>query len=55
MRCQYCGTEPNNATAKKGLYVCCCYMLHFHKRNGEYIQHHKDREPTTLKEMEKET
>lgn len=55
MRCQYCGTEPNNATAKKGLYVCCCSMLHFHKRTGEYIQHHKDRKPTTLEEMESET
>ena len=44
MKCKYCGTEPNNATTKKGLYVCCCYMLH--STNGEYIQHHKQGEPT---------
>ena len=36
MKCKYCGAEPNNATTKKGLYVCCCYMLH--KENGKYIQ-----------------
>lgn len=44
MKCEYCGTEPNNATTKKGLYVCCCYMLHL--KNGEYTQHHSDREPS---------
>ena len=42
MECKYCGTEPNNATTKKGLYVCCCYMLHL--ENDEYTQHHRDRE-----------
>ena len=42
MKCKYCRTEPNNATTKKGLYVCCCYMLHF--KNGEYTQHRRDRE-----------
>lgn len=42
MKCKYCGTEPNNATTKKGLYVCCCYMLHL--ENGKYTQHHRDKE-----------
>ena len=28
MKCLYCNTEPNNATTKKNLYVCCCYKLH---------------------------
>jgi hypothetical protein len=32
MKCIYCGTEPINATTKKDLKVCCCYMLQ--KRNG---------------------
>ena len=41
MKCKYCGTEPNNATNKKGLYVCCCYMLY--RENGKYIQHYKDK------------
>ena len=41
-KCKYCGTEPNNATTKKGLYVCCCYMLHL--ENGKYTQHHRDKE-----------
>ena len=41
MKCKYCGTEPNNATTKKGLYVCCCYMLHL--QNGKYTQHHRDK------------
>ena len=27
MKCLYCGTEPNNATTKKNLYVCSCYKL----------------------------
>lgn len=42
MKCKYCGTEPNNATTKNDLYVCCCYMLHF--QNGEYTQHHRNTE-----------
>ena len=42
MKCKYCGTEPNNATTKKGLYVCCCYMLHL--ENGKYTQHYRDKE-----------
>ena len=42
MKCKYCGTEPNNATTKKGLYVCCCYMLHL--ENGKYTQYHRDKE-----------
>lgn len=28
MKCLYCNTEPNNATTKKNLYVCCCYKLY---------------------------
>ena len=43
MKCLYCGTEPNNSTTKKGLRVCCCYMLHL--VDGEYIQHHKEKDP----------
>lgn len=46
MKCIYCKTEPNNATTKKELKVCCCYLLH--KINDEYIQHHKDREPNKI-------
>lgn len=42
MKCKYCGTEPNNAPTKKGIYVCCCYMLHL--ENGEHTQHHQVRE-----------
>ena len=42
IECQYCGTMANNATTKKGLYVCCCYMLH--KVNDEYTQYHKGKE-----------
>ena len=54
MKCLCCGTKPNNSTTKKGLYVCCCYMLHFYKTNREYIQHHKDKKPTALKEKGKQ-
>ena len=54
MKCLYCGTEPNNSTTKKELYVCCCYMLLFYKTNREYIQHHKDKKPTALKEKGKQ-
>lgn len=46
MKCIYCGTEPNNATTKQGLYVCCCYMLHL--KNGEYIQHYRDKDPKDI-------
>ena len=42
VKCRYCGTAPNNATTKKGLYVCCCYMLHL--KNGKYTQHYRDSE-----------
>lgn len=39
MKCLYCGTEPNNATTKKNLYVCCCYKLHADYSFGiKYIQ-----------------
>lgn len=48
MRCQYCGTEPINSTTKKGLRVCCCYMLHF--IDGKYIQHHKCKKPEYIAE-----
>ena len=41
MKCIYCGTEPINATTKKDLKVCCCYMLQ--KRNGVEEQTYKDR------------
>ena len=40
MKCIYCGTEPINATTKKELKVCCCYMLQ--KRNGVEEQTYKD-------------
>lgn len=40
MKCIYCGTEPINATTKKDLKVCCCYMLQ--KRNGVEEQTYKD-------------
>ncbi len=36
MKCIYCGTNANNRTTKKGLYVCCCYMLQ--KEKGIYKQ-----------------
>lgn len=39
MKCIYCGTEPINATTKKDLKVCCCYMLQ--KRNGVEEQTYK--------------
>lgn len=42
MKCKCCGTEPNNATTKNGLYVCCCYMLHL--ENGKYTQYHRDKD-----------
>lgn len=48
MKCLYCGTEPINATTKKELRVCCCYMLHF--VDGKYIQYHKDKDPTYVTE-----
>lgn len=48
MKCIYCGTEPINSTTEKGLYVCCCYMLH--KRNGEYIQHYKGSDAETIRD-----
>lgn len=40
MKCEYCGTVPNNSTTDKTLKVCSCYRLH--KQNGVYIQHYKD-------------
>lgn len=40
MRCIYCNTEPNNATTKKSLYVCCCYQLQ--KIGNGYIQYLKE-------------
>lgn len=41
MNCLYCGTEPNNATTKKNLYVCSCYKLHADYTYGiKYEQHH---------------
>ena len=41
MKCLYCGTEPNNATTKKNLYVCSCYKLHVDYSYGiRYEQHH---------------
>lgn len=40
MKCIYCGTNANNRTTKKGLYVCCCYMLR--KENGVYTQQLKN-------------
>lgn len=39
MKCIYCGTEPINATTKKELKVCCCYMLQ--KRDGVEEQTYK--------------
>lgn len=39
MKCIYCGTEPINSTAEKGLKVCCCDMLH--KRDGVEEQIYK--------------
>lgn len=50
MKCIYCGTKANNATTKKGLYVCCCYRLQ--KENGIYKQYLKNGE---VKEYENET
>ena len=44
VKCAYCYTAPNNLTTKKGLKVCCCYMLH--KRGNTYIQHYRNRKPT---------
>lgn len=40
IKCIYCETEPNNATRKKELKVCCCYMLH--KIGNIYKQHYKN-------------
>lgn len=40
MKCIYCGTNANNRTTKKGLYVCICYMLQ--KENGVYKQQLKN-------------
>lgn len=41
MKCLYCGTEPNNATTKKNLYVCSCYKLQADYTFGiKYEQHH---------------
>ena len=48
MKCLYCGTEPNNATTKKNLYVCCCYKLHNDCSFGvKYIQN--DNAPSNKK------
>ena len=42
VKCFYCGTTTNNATTKKGLYVCCCYRLH--NDNGKIAQHYSSNE-----------
>lgn len=48
MKCLYCNTEPNNATTKKNLYVCCCYKLHADYSFGiKYTQ--KDNAPSDRK------
>ena len=40
LKCIYCNTIANNATSKKGLYVCCCYQLQ--KIGNSYTQYTKD-------------
>ncbi len=53
LKCCFCNTEPNNKTTKDGLYVCCCYRLHYDVNNGNYIQHYNDgREPSITKSEE---
>lgn len=48
MKCIYCRTNANNRTTKKGLYVCCCYMLQ--KENGVYKQKLKNGKVVEIKE-----
>lgn len=40
VKCKYCSSAANNATSKKGLYVCRCYLLQ--NDNGTLTQYEKD-------------
>lgn len=41
MRCCYCDTYAINKTSTEGLFVCCCYMLHYDKHTETYTQNLK--------------